>query len=192
MCVWVHECMHMCEIYILFKFFFLQCLQYVDNSILEELVPRVLELMKSTVGLGTRVACAHFVNLLTLQLGQGLQPYSGKFLAALVNGLTDRNAAVRKHNAIAIGNLVRTCKDSSVEKLFTKLKTWYFEREDNSIRSAVGYVIQSIGTHNQDTLKAHSDVVLPLVFFAMHAEKNEGNFITINMLLTYIKYLSCS
>lgn len=151
-----------------------RCLQYVDASILEELVPRVLDLMKSTVGLGTRVACSHFINLLTLQLGQELQPYSGKFLASLVNGLTDRNAAVRKHNAVAIGHLVRTCKDSSIEKLFIKLKTWYFEREDNSIRSACGFVIQSIGTHNQDILKAHSDVVLPLVFFAMHAEKNEG------------------
>lgn len=42
---------------------------------------------------------------------------------------------------------------------------------DDSIRSACAYTIQSIGIHNQDILKSYSDTVLPLVFFAMHAEK---------------------
>lgn len=141
---------------------------------MDELVPKVLDLMKSSIGLGTRVACTHFIILLTMQLGQDLQPYTGKFLAALVNGLTDRNAAIRKHYASAIGHLVKTAKDTSLEKLFAKFKTWYFEREDDTIRSACGMAIHSIGIHNQEVLKQHSDVVLPLVFFAMHAEKTPG------------------
>lgn len=148
-----------------------RCLQYADATILEELTPKVLDLMKSSTGLGTRVACAHFITLLTVQLGSELQPYTGKFLAALVNGLTDRNAAIRKHYASAIGHIVKTAKDSSLEKLFAKLRTWYFEREDDTIRSACAHALQSIGTHNQEIIKAHADVVLPLVFFAMHAEK---------------------
>ncbi|KAJ8917780.1 hypothetical protein NQ315_010686 [Exocentrus adspersus] len=146
-------------------------LQYADASILEELVPKIVDLMKGSVGLGTRIACAHFVTLLVVQLGQDVQPYTGKFLAALVNGLTDRNAAIRKHYATAIGHLVSTAKESSIEKLFAKLQHWYFEREDDSIRSACAFAVQSIGIHNQEVLKSHSDVVLPLVFFAMHAEK---------------------
>ncbi|KAG5880535.1 hypothetical protein JTB14_026768 [Gonioctena quinquepunctata] len=146
-------------------------LQYADASILEELVPKIVELLKGSVGLGTRVACAHFITLLVVQLGQDVQPYTGKFLAVLVNGLTDRNAAIRKHYAAAIGHLVSTAKESSVEKLFAKLQTWYFEREDDSIRSACAHTIQSIGIHNQETLKSHGEVVLPLVFFAMHADK---------------------
>ncbi|KAJ8977535.1 hypothetical protein NQ317_010055 [Molorchus minor] len=146
-------------------------LQYADASILEELVPRIIDLMKASVGLGTRIACAHFITLLVVQLGQDVQPYTGKFLAALVNGLTDRNAAIRKHYATTIGNLASTAKESSLEKLFAKLQHWYFEREDDSIRSACAYTIQSMGIHNQEILKSHADVVLPLVFFAMHAEK---------------------
>ncbi|KAK9746868.1 Proteasome stabiliser [Popillia japonica] len=148
-----------------------KCLQYADATILEELVPKVIELMRGSVGLGTRVACAHFITLLVVQLGQSLQPYTGKFLASLVNGLTDRNGAVRKHYASAIGHLVGTAKESSLEKLFAKINHWYFEREDDSIRSACAHTIKSIGVHNQDILKNHSDVILPLVFFAMHAEK---------------------
>lgn len=89
----------------------------------------------------------------------------------MVNGLTDRNAAVRKNYASAIGHVVSTAKDSSLEKLFAKIQHWYFEREDDTIRSACAYTIRSIGNTNQDVLKSYSDVVLPLVFFAMHAEK---------------------
>lgn len=96
---------------------------------LDELVPKVLELIKSSVGLGTRIACAHFITLLVVQLGADLQPFAGKILSTLVTGLTDRNSAIRKHNAAAIGHLVSICKPSSLEKLFSKLQTWYFERE---------------------------------------------------------------
>lgn len=42
---------------------------------------------------------------------------------------------------------------------------------DDTIRSACAYTIQSIGHHNQEILKSYSDVVLPLVFFAMHVDK---------------------
>jgi proteasome component ECM29 len=46
-----------------------------------------------------------------------------------VNGLTDRNAAVRKYYAVTIGKLVSIAKVSSLEKLFAKIHTWYFEKE---------------------------------------------------------------
>lgn len=58
-----------------------------------------------------------------------IYPFPGKILAVLVNGLTDRNAAIRRQYASAIGHLVSTAKESSLEKLFAKLTTWYFERE---------------------------------------------------------------
>ncbi|CAH1134863.1 unnamed protein product [Ceutorhynchus assimilis] len=156
-------------------------LRYADGTMLEELIPKVLELMKSNIGLGTRIACAHFITLLVIELRSDVQPFAGKILSTLVNGLTDRNSAVRKHNAIAIGHLVSVCKESSLEKLFAKLQTWYFEREDDTIRSAIAYTIQSIGNHNQEVLKSHSKVVLPLVFFAFHSEKTPETQHTLDM-----------
>lgn len=39
-----------------------QCLQHLDVSVLGELVPRLCELLKSGVGLGTKVG-AHFCSL---------------------------------------------------------------------------------------------------------------------------------
>lgn len=45
-----------------------------------------------------------------------------------MNGLLDRNSVVRKNNATAIGHIVGSAKESSLEKLFKTLNTWYMER----------------------------------------------------------------
>ncbi|KAF5273782.1 hypothetical protein FQA39_LY00897 [Lamprigera yunnana] len=158
-----------------------KCLQYADASILEELTPKVIELMKSSVRLGSRIVCAHFITLMIVQMKQDLNPYAGKYLSVLVNGLTDRNVAIRKHYATTIGHLVSVAKESSIEKLFNKIQHWYFEREDDSIRSACAQTIQAIGNYNQEILKQYSGTVLPLVFFAMHAEKTPDTENTINI-----------
>jgi proteasome component ECM29 len=68
--------------------------------------------------------------------------YTGKILAAFVFGLSDRNAAVRKMYALSIGHLLKTAKDSSVEKLFAKMKTWYMEKDDDASRLAVALTFQ--------------------------------------------------
>ena len=60
---------------------------------------------------------------------QAVQPYTGKILACLVNGLSDRNVTVKKTYAAAIGNLVKAGKDSSIDKLGEKFTQWYFEKD---------------------------------------------------------------
>lgn len=42
-------------------------------------MPKVADLLKGSVGLGTRVACAHFVTLLVVHMGRDLQPFTGKW-----------------------------------------------------------------------------------------------------------------
>lgn len=50
-------------------------------------------------------------------------------MTVLMNGLLDRNIAVRKSHANAIGHVVKSAKESSIEKLFKTLNTWYMEKE---------------------------------------------------------------
>ncbi|KAL5274962.1 KIAA0368 family protein [Megaselia abdita] len=41
-----------------------KCIQYIDADLLEEMTPAIIEISKSSVNLGTRVACAHFISML--------------------------------------------------------------------------------------------------------------------------------
>ncbi|KAM9818443.1 proteasome adapter and scaffold protein ECM29 isoform 2-T2 [Syngnathus typhle] len=144
------------------------CLQHLDVTVLGELVPKLCELLKSGVGLGTKGGCASVIISLTVQCPQDLTPYSGKLMSALLSGIHDRSAVVQKAFAFALGHLVRTAKDSSVEKLLLKLSTWYLEKEEPVYKSSCALTVHAISHYSPDVLKAHAGVALPLAFLGMH------------------------
>ncbi|NXR56874.1 ECM29 protein, partial [Hippolais icterina] len=148
-------------------------LQYLDVSVLGELVPRLCELIKSGVGLGTKGGCASVIVSLTTQCPQDLTPYSGKLMSALLSGLTDRNSVVQKSFAFAMGHLVRTSRDSSTEKLLHKLSSWYMEREEPVYRAGCASTVHAMGRYSPDVLKNHAKQVLPLAFLGMHEVPEE-------------------
>uniref|UniRef100_A0A7M4FB64 Ecm29 proteasome adaptor and scaffold n=1 Tax=Crocodylus porosus TaxID=8502 RepID=A0A7M4FB64_CROPO len=161
------------------------CLQYLDVSVLGELVPRLCELIKSGVGLGTKGGCASVIVSLTTQCPQDLTPFSGKLMSALLSGLTDRNSVVQKSFAFAMGHLVRTSRDSSTEKLLQKLGSWYMEKEEPVYRTGCALTVHAIGRYSPDVLKNHAKQVLPLAFLGMHevpdeekGEKDDSNLWT--------------
>ncbi|KAM4809917.1 proteasome adapter and scaffold protein ECM29 [Rhinophrynus dorsalis] len=158
------------------------CIQHLDVPVLGELVPRLCELLKSGLGLGTKGGCASVIVSLTTQCPQDLMPYSGKLMSALLNGLSDRNNVVQKSYAFALGHLVRTARDSSTEKLLQKLSTWYMEKEEPVYRMGSTLTVHAISRYSPDVLKNHAELVLPLAYLAMHevsdeekAEKEDSN-----------------
>uniref|UniRef100_A0A8C8RIP8 Ecm29 proteasome adaptor and scaffold n=1 Tax=Pelusios castaneus TaxID=367368 RepID=A0A8C8RIP8_9SAUR len=161
------------------------CLQYLDVSVLGELVPRLCELIKSGIGLGTKGGCASVIVSLTTQCPQDLTPYSGKLMSALLNGLTDRNSVIQKSFAFAMGHLVRTSRDSSTEKLLQKLSNWYMEKEEPVYKMGCVLTVHAIGRYSPDVLKNHAKLILPLAFLGMHevpeeekGEKDDSNLWT--------------
>ncbi|XP_069812868.1 proteasome adapter and scaffold protein ECM29-like, partial [Dendropsophus ebraccatus] len=158
------------------------CIQHLDVSVLAELVPKLCELIKSGLGLGTKGGCASVVVSLTTQCPRDLMPYSGKLMSALLNGLCDRNSVVQKSYAFALGHLVRTARDTSTEKLLQKLSGWYMEKEEPAYRTGCTLTVHAISRYSPDVLKNHSGMVLPLAFLAMHevsddekGEKEDSN-----------------
>lgn len=147
------------------------CVQYIDGPVLDELAPRLIELLRGGLGFGTKVCCANFVVSIVKQCPQDIVPFTGKFLAVMVNGLGDRNITVRKSYATAIGHLVKVSRDSSIEKLTEKLRNWYLEKDDDAVRESCGLTIQAMNRHSHDILKSYATAILPLVFLGMHDKK---------------------
>ncbi|XP_076462653.1 proteasome adapter and scaffold protein ECM29-like isoform X2 [Babylonia areolata] len=150
-----------------------RCVQYVDESVLTELVPRLTDLVKRSIGVGTKAACSSFVVSLVLHCPQDLAPHAGKLMGAFLQGLNDRNSSVRKNYATALAHLVKVGKDSSTEKLITKLKTWYLDHENESAQQACGVTLHAISQTAPDHLRRHASLAMPLAFFALHQEKTE-------------------
>ncbi|XP_048584699.1 proteasome adapter and scaffold protein ECM29 isoform X2 [Nematostella vectensis] len=151
------------------------CVQYVDEEVLPELIPRVADLLRRGVGLGTKVGCSGFVVSLCMQCPRELEPYAGKLLSSLLSGLSDRIASVRKSYATTIGHVVKVAKESSVEKLIDRIKNWYFEKEEAGFRLACGLTFQAITRYSPDVMRSHASKVLPTAYFAMHEDKKTGS-----------------
>nr|XP_033782200.1 proteasome adapter and scaffold protein ECM29 isoform X1 [Geotrypetes seraphini] len=149
------------------------CVQHLDVSVLGQLVPRLCDLLKSALGLGTKGGCASVIVSLTSQCPQDLTPYSGKLMSALLTGLNDRNSVVQKSYAFALGHLIRTAKSSSIEKLLQKLNSWYMEKEDPVYKMACALTVHAIARYSPDVLKNHAEGVLPLAFLGMHEVPDE-------------------
>ncbi|XP_017039245.1 proteasome-associated protein ECM29 homolog [Drosophila ficusphila] len=147
-----------------------KCVRYIDYPVLEKMTPEVLELMKSSVNLGTKIGCAHFVCLISIRLGKEMTPVVGKYIRACFVGIKDRNATVRKYNASAIGHLLGLAKEQSIKSLFAKLDELYAEQPGNR---SIALTIQSINKRHHELLKDYMDSMIPLIFFAMHEEVSE-------------------
>lgn len=63
-------------------------------------------------------------------------------MAVLVKGLSDRNVALKKMYAMALGHLVRVAKESSVVRLLQTLESRYIEAEDDDTRNACVHTLQ--------------------------------------------------
>lgn len=157
-----------------------KCIRFIDYPALEQMTPHILDLMRSSVNLGTKVACAQFICLISIRLGMDMQPLAGKYITACVNRLSDRNLTVQKSYATSIGHLVGVAKEQNVTKLFQKLQTCYDDRQANK-DVIVPSVLQAINKRYPDTLKDNAMLVLPLIFIAMHEEPNETNKQTVEL-----------
>ncbi|CRK95076.1 CLUMA_CG008554, isoform A [Clunio marinus] len=157
-----------------------KCIKYIDYSTLEKTTPAVLDLIKTSVILGTKIATAHFVCLISIHLSKDMTPLVGKYLSACVTALSDRNTVVRKYYATAIGHLIGNAKDTTVVSLFKKLNSMYFEDQSGKSRSIV-LTLSAINKKHADIIKDYSSSIMPLIFFAKHEEINEDNKSTVEM-----------
>lgn len=158
----------------------IKCIKFIDYETLEKTTPSVLDLIKTSVILGTKIATAHFVCLISVHLSKDMTPLVGKYLSACVTALSDRNTVVRKYYAQAIGHLIGNAKESTVVSLFKKLNTLYFEDQVGKSRSIV-LTLNAINKKHGDIIKDYSSSIMPLIFYAKHEELTEDNKATVEM-----------
>lgn len=151
-----------------------KCMPYVDIEVMKDMLPKMLELMKSPQ-LGTKVACCHFIVLAAHYLRGDLEPVAGKIMNNLLNGTFDRNATVRKNYAEALGQVSAYAKPTSVEKLLKKLVSLYETKEDDVSRQAIALTLKSIAKAKIEHIKDNEDILASMVFLAMHAPKDDDS-----------------
>jgi len=149
-------------------------LLYVDETVLQELIPLLQELLTANIGLPTKVATSHFINLLITEKQKQLNSkFLDKILKSLMKGITDRNITIRKSYASTVAVITTVAKESTVKKLIQSLRDMYMDNEDESIKQIVGYALKGISQCEKSDLYLAN--IIPLIFFAIHYKQTESD-----------------
>ena len=141
-------------------------MQYVDSSVLPSLVPRLVDITKSNPSATSRRGAAHVIATLIHQA------FTGRFLSALLTGLSDRSPAIMVSHAECAGHLMKTAKDSSRKKQLSMLRAWYIDKEGDANRAAVTF-LTGLSKKDPAVMIIQSDCIGHIMRTADNSSKRE-------------------
>lgn len=106
-----------------------RCLDLLDESTMRELQPRLENIMKTAVGLPSKVGASRVLVSLSTRRMPLFRPFADVFLKMIEKVVLDRNETVSSSYAFAAGYIARTASDKQLLRLFEFTKKLYFETE---------------------------------------------------------------
>ncbi|KAL3683345.1 hypothetical protein R1sor_001367 [Riccia sorocarpa] len=151
------------------------CLRHVDVPTLEALVPRLIQLVRSGVGLNTRVGVAKFISQLAQRVGSDIRPQSGALLKSLFAAVkAEKSPAVRRAFAGSCGAVAKYAGEAQVGWLLREAAALYTaEGADKDSQLASALVLEQVSLQASEIFKGHSTLVLPLAFIARFDEEKD-------------------
>eukprot|EP00164_Ancoracysta_twista_P003195 GFYU01004259.1.p1 GENE.GFYU01004259.1~~GFYU01004259.1.p1 ORF type:complete len:1682 (-),score=543.81 GFYU01004259.1:8-5053(-) len=143
------------------------CVRQITPDALKDLVPKLLGIIRTGVGLPTRCGCASFITRISKISGMSL--YAGHLLKAIGNALHDRSPTVRKSFAVAGGQIAALTADKpkALESYIANLKTMAISNDDR-MREASGQAFLELSKHAADRLKEFYSDLFPIAFLCRH------------------------
>ena len=150
------------------------CLRQVDSPTLEKLVPRLVQLVQSGVGLNTRVGVAKFISMLSQQSGYDLKVHCTVLVKSLFSAVkSERSAATRKAFAVACGSVAKYATDAQVRKLLLDSVALYSSENDRDKRMVSALLLKELSRQAADIFKGNYTLILPITFVARFDEEKD-------------------
>jgi proteasome component ECM29 len=139
----------------------------LDESNLDELAQRLEDVLRSAVGLPSKVGCSRVLVLLSMKTLL-FRPYADRFIQILTKYVVDRNDTVSASYCSSMGYLLRLASDDRVLKTFDFAKNLYLTAEDATPRVISGEILYSASKLSNDRFMAFAASALPFVFVCKH------------------------
>eukprot|EP00850_Spirogloea_muscicola_P022838 SM000314S12182 [mRNA] locus=s314:99165:108197:+ [translate_table: standard] len=151
------------------------CVFQVDDASLAALVPRLVSLARSAVGLNTRVGLGKVVGLLVQRLGAtSVRPYSGPLIRALQQAtIGERSPTARRAFASACAEVANCAPGTLLTKLLQDAVALYSDPGDKDSRAASGLLLRELSRRASSSLQAQLSDFLPLAYLARYDEEKE-------------------
>ncbi|OBT54523.1 hypothetical protein VE04_06688 [Pseudogymnoascus sp. 24MN13] len=145
-----------------------RCLDLLDDKTMKDLVPHLENVIKTAVGMPSKVGCSGVLVSLATRHSFLFKPHADIFLKDMEKAVRDRNSTVSAAYARAAGYLARLGSNQQILKLATYSKNLYFAAEDESHRQVSADIIYAMSKFATDRFNALATEFLPFVFMAKH------------------------
>ncbi|XP_022153027.1 proteasome-associated protein ECM29 homolog isoform X2 [Momordica charantia] len=181
------------------------CIKVVDDESLNSLIPRLAHLIRSGVGLNTRVGVANFVTLLVQKVGPDIKPYSSMLLRLLFPVVKEeKSVAAKRAFAAACAIVMKFSAQSQVQKLVEDSTSLHTGDRNDQISCA--HLLKSYSSMASDVLSGYLVAVIPVIFVSrfeddkhvsglfeeLWEENTSGERITLQLYLGEIVSLICN
>ncbi|KAL4776227.1 proteasome stabiliser-domain-containing protein [Aspergillus nidulans var. acristatus] len=139
----------------------------LDDESMKEFAAKLEGLLRSAVGLPSKVGCSRVLVLLSMRTVL-FQPYADRFIQLLGKCVLDRNDTVSASYCSSIGYLLRLASDSQVLKTIEHAKTLYLTAEDANQRVISAEILHSSSKLSNDRFMSFASSALPFVFVSKH------------------------
>ncbi|KAL3424730.1 proteasome component ECM29 [Phlyctema vagabunda] len=145
-----------------------RCLDLLEEDTMKELVPHVDNVIKTAIGMPSKVGCSAVLVSLATRHSFVFRPYADTFLKIIEKSVLDRNNAVSAAYARSAGYLARLASDKSLRRLASYSKELYLNAENETKRQVAADLIYAVSKFATDRFNAFAADFLPFVFFAKH------------------------
>ncbi|KAF6155314.1 hypothetical protein GIB67_019840 [Kingdonia uniflora] len=141
------------------------CLKVVDTQSLDLLVPRLAQLIRSGVGLNTRVGVASFISLLVQKVGVDIKPYTSPLLKLLFPTVKEeKSSAAKRAFANACAVILKYAPSSQVQKVIEDTAALHTGDRNTQVSCAI--LLKSYSHLAGDVVSGFQATILPVTFVA--------------------------
>ncbi|KAI8319962.1 ARM repeat-containing protein [Martensiomyces pterosporus] len=128
-------------------------LEQLSTESMNELVPRLQNLIRRGVGLPTRAGCARIVVTLCVKNPEMIRPHASALVKAISGVLTENSALQRQAWAAAIGYMAPMLTPNMFRNLLKHLEKVYFDKYETDLRSVAGLVLEQLAQRCPERLR---------------------------------------
>lgn len=141
------------------------CLKAVDAQSLDVLVPRVAQLVRSGVGLNTRVGVAGFVTLLVQKVTADIKPFTSMLLKLLFQAvLEEKSGAAKKSFAAACAITLKYASPSQAQKLIEDTAALHLG--DRNAQFSCAILLKNYSNLAADIVSGYHITIFPVTFIS--------------------------
>ncbi|KAJ3684358.1 hypothetical protein LUZ61_013522 [Rhynchospora tenuis] len=139
------------------------CLKVVDTESLTLLVPRLTQMIRSGVGLNTRVGVASFITMLVQKVTADIKPFTNTLLKTLFHAVLDEKSnSVKRAFASSCAVILKYASQAQAQKLIEDTTALHLGEKNAQISGAV--LLRAYFNNAADVLSGYNTVVVPVTF----------------------------